>query len=683
MLLLWLLVLVPPLVIFPTAKEAFRTPKLLVSEWLALAALLPLAWGLARAEVSWRGLWRDLWGRAAVRACLPLLVVASLGVFTSAHPAHFREAIVDLWIGAALLVGISLALPAERLEQLLGGLRWPAAALALFGILQYHGLWRPLLFSGAVTVDPRLAITATAGNPGDLGAYLVLPCLLLQWQLARASLGRGSGRPARPRLGHLLALGLCVYCVALTQTLAAIAAAGVGSLVLWALVMPRRRSFALLGGGLACALLLVALVPPLRMRAAAKLAQARQGDWNAVLTGRLDGWRAAAWMLREQPVAGVGQGAFRAEFVPAKVALLDRGVRFYSGPQQGMFANAHNELLEVGADLGVPGLFALGWGLWVLVGALRSAGAAQGWEEAALSRGAAVQGRAAAVRGLEAAAQGLEAVQGREAAALSRKVAVQGLETAALSRKAPASSRDGAASSRERAARGRAEAAPGEGPGERADGALAWAATAALGLLSLVLFPFRIALLAFPALLMLAWVLRRGDEARLAKFPAGPGGTAAAALANAERQRPSPAVWVVLAVLAAALTGQTLRLVDRREGGRLLHQAEVISGAIEAGRAPITLVFRNLEALRRAAALDPVEVGIPIARGTQYLLLPHPDAGAALDAFAAADRLEPRPATLILEGRALLAAGRRAEADRRFSLSLRLDPSLAPAVPPH
>jgi O-antigen ligase len=677
MLLLWLLVLVPPLVIFPTAKEAFRTPKLLVSEWLALAALLPLAWGLARAEVSWRGLWRDLWGRAAVRACLPLLVVASLGVFTSAHPAHFREAIVDLWIGAALLVGISLALPAERFEQLLGGLRWPAAALALFGILQYHGLWRPLLFSGAVTVDPRLAITATAGNPGDLGAYLVLPCLLLQWQLARASLGRGSGGPARPRLGHLLALGLCVYCVALTQTLAAIAAAGVGSLVLWALVMPRRRSFALLGGGLACALLLVALVPPLRMRAAAKLAQAQQGDWNAVLTGRLDGWRAAAWMLREQPVSGVGQGAFRAEFVPAKVALLDRGVPFYSGPQQGMFANAHNEPLEVGADLGVPGLLALGWGLWVLVGALRSGGSARRREAAAQGRETAAQGREGTAQGREAAAQGREAAAlRREGSALGREGTARRGEAAALSRGAPASSR-------EAAARRWAEAAPGEEPGERADGALAWAATAALGLLSLVLFPFRIALLAFPALLMLAWVLRRGDEARLAKSPAGPGGTAAAALANAERQRPSPAVWVVLAVLAAALTGQTLRLVDRREGGRLLHQAEVISGAIEAGRAPITLVFRNLEALRRAAALDPVEVGIPIARGTQYLLLPHPDAGAALDAFAAADRLEPRPATLILEGRALLAAGRRAEADRRFSLALRLDPSLAPAVPPH
>ncbi len=92
---------------------------------------------------------------------------------------------------------------------------------------------------------------------------------------------------------------------------------------------------------------------------------------------------------------------------------------------------------------------------------------------------------------------------------------------------------------------------------------------------------------------------------------------------------------------------------------------------------------RNLEELRRAAALDPVEVGIPIARGTQYLLLPHPDASAALAAFDAADRLEPRPVTFILRGSALLAAGRRDEADRMFALALRLDPSLAPKVPPH
>src|SRR5688500_9006392 len=46
--LLWLLVLLPPLLVVPAAREAFRLPKLLVAEWLALASLIPLAWQRAR-----------------------------------------------------------------------------------------------------------------------------------------------------------------------------------------------------------------------------------------------------------------------------------------------------------------------------------------------------------------------------------------------------------------------------------------------------------------------------------------------------------------------------------------------------------------------------------------------------------------------------------------------------------
>jgi O-antigen ligase len=41
--------------------------------------------------------------------------------------------------------------------------------------------------------------------------------------------------------------------------------------------------------------------------------------------------------------------------------------------------------------------------------------------------------------------------------------------------------------------------------------ALAWSGVSALAVLSLIYFPFRIAMLAFPALLFLSWVLRRGD----------------------------------------------------------------------------------------------------------------------------------------------------------------------------
>ncbi|MBW8875440.1 MAG: O-antigen ligase family protein [Acidobacteria bacterium] len=413
---LWLLVLVPPFLWAPTAREAFRQPKLLTSEWLALASLVGFAWGLRRVgEVSLAGVWR----LPAVRLAVPCLAVATAGLVTTGHPLHVREALIDLWIGAAALVGWSAALPSSRLERLLRGLLWPAAALALLGIAQYLGIWQPFNFE---TLKPgtRLAITSLAGNPGDLAAYLVLPCLVAQ-DVLRRRLRSGEGWGSPRVLAAALALAVSVCAILWTQTLAAVAALVAGSLLLWGASLPRRQAVALLAGGAVTVALLTAVVPPLRQRVVEKGRAAAAGDWNAVLTGRLDGWRTALWMLRQHPVTGVGHGAYEAEFVPAKLALLDQGVRFFPDESLVLFGNAHDELLEAGAEWGIPGLLALAWGLWVL------------------------------------------------AAALRRKP-----------------------------------------PEERT---LALAGVAALAVLSLVDFPFRVALVAFPALLFLSWVLQPPEAA--------------------------------------------------------------------------------------------------------------------------------------------------------------------------
>lgn len=408
LLMLWLLVLVTPLLISPSAKEAFRLLKGLASGWLALASLFFFAWEVRQAGTI---RWSDLWRRPAVRVVLPVLVVATASFAASSHPFHVRAGLADLWIGAAALVGWSLALEPRRLQRLLLGLLVPASLLALLGIVQFHGIFQPLQFTG-ISYDPRLAVTSLAGNPGDLGAYLVLPGLIAQWAVFR--------RRGWTRILAGVALALCLYAVVLTQTLAALAALVVGSALLWALLLPRRQAALLFGGGAALALVLALAVAPLRVRIAAKAEQALSGDWNSVLTGRLDGWRAALWMVREHPWTGVGHGAYRPEYVPATNALLDRGVQMYPLHIQPVFANAHNEFLEAVADWGLLGIVALAWGLWVLVASLRRAPKDEGQ-------------------------------------------------------------------------------------------ALAWAGVAALAVLSFVYFPFRIALLAFPALLFLSWVFRRGE----------------------------------------------------------------------------------------------------------------------------------------------------------------------------
>jgi O-antigen ligase len=574
---LWLLAVAPPFLLAPLAAESFRQPKLLASEWLALASLACLAWGLRRAARIGPA---DVWALPAARLALPALLVATAGLAFTRHPFHTRDALTDLWIGAAALVGWSAAVPGPRLERLLHALLWPATALAAFAILQFHGLWQPLRFLGLASTS-RLAVTSLAGNPGDLGAFLVLPALVAQEALRRR--GRATAGEREPGgWGTAAALAVCVYALFLTQTLAAVAALLAGSLLLWGTRLQRRRVPALLAGGLLATALLVVAVPPLRHRVAEKAREAVAGDWNSVLTGRLDGWRAAVWMLARHPLAGVGHGGYLPEFVPAKLALIDRGARFFPDPTLSVFANAHDEFLTVGAEWGLPGLLAVAWGLWTLLGALRR------------------------------------------------------LE-----------------------------------PEERV---LAGAGTAALAVLALVDFPFHVALVAYPALLFLSWVLRRraGETA----------GEPAAAPELRRDGAPGTLLAVALtALLCLALAAQTVRWRDVSRASRLLGAVQQVSVAlVRAHQAPPQVVAQNLAALREAAPLNPVEVGIPVARGGQYLFFLGRPEEAALS-YQEALRLEPHPEAYMGLGKAQWMAGRREEAQRSFDLALRLDPLLAREMP--
>lgn len=358
--LLWLLVLAVPLVFVPTARDAFTLPKRLLGEWLALASLLVLAVGAARgrgidAVAAWR--------RPVLRAVAPLLAVVLLGWAFSAHRAHVAEALVPFAVGCAALVGWSAGLGSRRLRRLLAVLLVPASLLALVAVLQVHGVFDPFSLVG-VTGSSRYGLTSLAGNPGHLAGFLALVCVVGQALLPTLSSRRTRGLVT-------VALLLSVYALVATQTLAALAAVVVGSLVVWACVLPRRRTVVLLAGGAVALVLLVTLVAPLRGRVTEKLGQLQRGEVNVVLTGRLDGWRAALWMAGRHPLLGVGHGAYVSEFADARLALEERGVRFYRKHREPLFANAHDEYLEVAAEWGLIGVVALAWAVWLLLAAAR------------------------------------------------------------------------------------------------------------------------------------------------------------------------------------------------------------------------------------------------------------------------------------------------------------------------
>ena len=341
------------------AKDAFRLPKLILAQTLALVSLFFLAWRLQKVR-RWDP--RSSLGLPALRATVPLVAVAALSLLTSDFPLHGLEAWISLAIASAALVGWSVGFSSAALTRLLGGILLPGVGLSVVGILQFHDLYRPFDFTGEVEAQ-RLGVTSYAGSAGDLSVMLVLPCLVAQHRLLT---GRG---PERALWGG--GLLICLYALAVTQTLTSVVALIVCSLFFWLWVLPLRRAVAVGALVSLAAALLVAGVAPLRERVVNKGRQLSRGSLNSVLTGRLDGWRTALWMFEESPVLGVGHGAYRAKFAEAKLALLEEGTEFLKSQTQVMFVNAHNEILEVLVETGTLGLAALIWALWVLARTLR------------------------------------------------------------------------------------------------------------------------------------------------------------------------------------------------------------------------------------------------------------------------------------------------------------------------
>jgi tetratricopeptide (TPR) repeat protein len=138
--------------------------------------------------------------------------------------------------------------------------------------------------------------------------------------------------------------------------------------------------------------------------------------------------------------------------------------------------------------------------------------------------------------------------------------------------------------------------------------------------------------------------------------------------------------WVLVPLLAAALFYQTGRLRSRLLAGQLLRRVETRTyEAVVTGRLPVAVVTENLADLEQAARLDPLEVGIPLAHGSQYLLMKQPDP--AIELYGQALAIEPRPEIYLNLGRAYLQGGRIEEARENFKTALALDPSFFHQIP--
>jgi|GEM_PF-546280 len=365
--LLWLIVVLVPLALLPGARDAFALPKLMLAEWLGLLSVVALAGAAAlgrRGSGGEPGLWSHPARGPALMVVLPLMAAATLSWAFTGHRAHAAGAMADLAIAGVVVFAWTAGLSARRLRGPLVGILVPGALLALVAILQFHG-FHIFGFTGGEEAT-RMGVTSLAGNPGHLGGFLALALIVGQAVLPRlAGWRRGAA---------IAALVLGVYGLAASLTLTSVLALVVGSAVVWWTLLPPGRAGLALAGVAVAGLVLVLAVAPLRERVETVVEKAGDGQLNVLLSGRLDGWRGALWMFEQEPLTGVGPGAYASEYSEAKLALLDEGVPFFRQHVAPTFANAHQEVLEVVAEWGVPGLAAVLWVFWVLLSAVRRLG---------------------------------------------------------------------------------------------------------------------------------------------------------------------------------------------------------------------------------------------------------------------------------------------------------------------
>lgn len=334
------------------SSEATREAKLAAQ---AAGALLVLA-GLARDGDA--GAPSPETGRSArlARIAFALFLLLFLGSFL-AGLARDRDPYDALPLLPALALlawgasrtGAATARPALSLLVACGAATGLLAALQRFG-----GLFR----LPVEAPEPRFLATALIGNPGDVGAALVVPGVL-----AAARLARGD-RPA----SSAAALLAVVAGLAAAGTLAPIAGLAAGAAVL-VLADPRRRLLPAAGAGLAVLAILAA--SGVLQRAAAKLAS---GDVATLTTQRDIGVLAGLETVREHPLLGVGPGGFASDFVRARLAAEPRvGRRLVHRSSSAHFDNAHNDPLTVAAETGLPATLALATALGAILACLGGA----------------------------------------------------------------------------------------------------------------------------------------------------------------------------------------------------------------------------------------------------------------------------------------------------------------------
>ena len=331
--------LISPLMFFPRI------------EWLWIALCVPILWLL---DLARRGRALD---RTPLNPALALLLVMALiSVYATFDVEFSLPKLAGLLLGIFVYFGLVRFVGENEGRLRLAVLAFCAGGIALVPVCLLGTQWKsklPLLGDVAGLFPVRLT-----GLPGAEGGFnanpvggtvvLFLPLLFL---LVRRSLRSERSWLWRPSglLRVFLAAGLLLLfaLLLLSQSRGAWIAFFLSCWIAAVIAIPRLRWVSLL--------LLVVLVASLPFWSPAHLSFLVYGavgsDPGEIgFTGRFELWSRALNGIQDFPFTGIGMNAFR-KVVPVLYPL-------FNFPHHVDVASAHNHLLQVGVDLGIPGMVA-------------------------------------------------------------------------------------------------------------------------------------------------------------------------------------------------------------------------------------------------------------------------------------------------------------------------------------
>jgi O-antigen ligase len=342
-----------PLFILPSATEYGYTKTILA---IVLVSILGVLWGID----GWR---KGTWAVRIPWITWPFLAFVAASLFSLLGATNGRFVVQSLVLLVFFFFLLVLLLNAAREKRdvtlLLGSFLASVSLVSLYGLLQYAGV-----LAGPGEGKGLGQVISTLGNKeyiAGLLAYILFPAVILIFRLRSTLLRLAALVLIAFNFGALMLFDQAGANVAL---IVAFVAAVIGWLVLRP-IEPLRRA----RGWILALILVVGL---------AYLVEAPSGPLNSVVGLSANGtswigtvWRqnsgaTRAWdwwigleMWKDSPWVGVGLGNYKIEFLPYKAQFLQtpRGANYdFYIPRA---AQAHNEYVQVLAEVGVFGLAAV------------------------------------------------------------------------------------------------------------------------------------------------------------------------------------------------------------------------------------------------------------------------------------------------------------------------------------